>query len=587
MRAGTGAELPIVDGAVQLSIRDAILLALENNLDIESAQLLRPIAFSDLQRARSGQLLRNVPTAISAGPGSTTGSLPGAGPAGYEGPNGQAGVLSGVSIQLAGSEIPNIEPVLFATGGYAYRNDPLANNVFTGTNSLETHGSTWGVGIRKGFFTGTDVIAKFDTVRLNQNAPNNSINPSITASSSLRIQQHLLQGFGVETNMRAIRIARNNSKISELVFKQQVTVTVSEVLTLYYDLVAYREQLAVMRQALKMADLLLATNEKRVDVGQAVEADVAESQRLVDGEELALHDAEVQIREQELTLKSVLTRKGLEDPRVLAAEIIPTDSFDSLSAPQLRDTVENIADRAIRQRDEMGVADIGLLNKQFSLSGTRGALRPILDVYLSLQHNGLAGSLNSTAPPGVQQETDPALIGGFGTVLSQLVHAHFPSYEAGFQLSIPLTNRAAMADLERDEVEQHQQEVAVQKLRTSIRLQAIKSALAYEQARTQYLASVKLRSQQETAYKSEQKMFDLGTSSAGRLNDSLNQLHLSQIRAVIASNTLARAKVNLDAALNETIDRNLIVIDTPHFRAATAAGNTSMATFPAVGEKEH
>jgi hypothetical protein len=144
-----------------------------------------------------------------------------------------------------------------------------------------------------------------------------------------------------------------------------------------------------------------------------------------------------------------------------------------------------------------------------------------------------------------------------------------------------------MADLERDEVEQHQQEVAVQKLRTSIRLQAIKSALAYEQARNQYLASVKLRSQRDTAYKSEQKMFDLGTSNAGRLNDSLNQLHLSQIRAVIASNTLARAKVNLDAALNDTIDRNLIVIDTPHFRAATAAGSTSMATFPAVGEKQH
>ena len=51
-----------------------------------------------------------------------------------------------------------------------------------------------------------------------------------------------------------------------------------------------------------------------------------------------------------------------------------------------------------------------------------------------------------------------------------------------------------MADVDRDEIEQRHQEVEFQKLKTSIRLQAMKSALAFEQARSQYFASVKARS---------------------------------------------------------------------------------------------
>jgi outer membrane protein TolC len=127
-----------------------------------------------------------------------------------------------------------------------------------------------------------------------------------------------------------------------------------------------------------------------------------------------------------------------------------------------------------------------------------------------------------------------------------------------------------MADVARDEIEQRHQEVEFQKLKSSIRLQAMKSALALEQARSQYLASVKARELHEAAYEAEQKMFDVGTSSASRLNGALQNLHLSQIHEVTMHDTLARARVNLDAVLNETLDRNRIVIDKPHLISGSA-----------------
>jgi outer membrane protein len=59
-------------GNIYLSLRDAIALALENNLDIESSRYAPKLALADLQRASAGQLLRNVSTSISSGPSSAS-----------------------------------------------------------------------------------------------------------------------------------------------------------------------------------------------------------------------------------------------------------------------------------------------------------------------------------------------------------------------------------------------------------------------------------------------------------------------------------------------------------------------------------
>src|ERR1051326_4101709 len=59
-------------GVIYLSLRDAIALALENNLDLEVARYYPKLALSDLQRASAGQLVRNVTTNFSQGPSSAS-----------------------------------------------------------------------------------------------------------------------------------------------------------------------------------------------------------------------------------------------------------------------------------------------------------------------------------------------------------------------------------------------------------------------------------------------------------------------------------------------------------------------------------
>src|ERR1039457_2790650 len=55
-------------GRIYLSLRDAIALALENNLDIEVARLNPKLQQANLLRASAGQLLRTVSSSISSGP---------------------------------------------------------------------------------------------------------------------------------------------------------------------------------------------------------------------------------------------------------------------------------------------------------------------------------------------------------------------------------------------------------------------------------------------------------------------------------------------------------------------------------------
>ena len=98
-------------GHIYLSLRDAIALALENNLDLESARLTPKLQQANLQRASAGALLRNVSNSISTGPSSASlgalGAVNALGPSSGGTSGGTGGVLSGLNVQLAGSAIPN------------------------------------------------------------------------------------------------------------------------------------------------------------------------------------------------------------------------------------------------------------------------------------------------------------------------------------------------------------------------------------------------------------------------------------------------------------------------------------------------
>ena len=80
-----------------------------------------------------------------------------------------------------------------------------------------------------------------------------NLNPYTSGDLDLQITQNLLQGFGSAVNGRNIRVQKNNLKVTDLQFKQQVITTVASVLNLYWDLVSFHQDLEARKQALETA----------------------------------------------------------------------------------------------------------------------------------------------------------------------------------------------------------------------------------------------------------------------------------------------------------------------------------------------
>ena len=66
-----------------------------------------------------------------------------------------------------------------------------------------------------------------------------------------------------------------------------------------------------------------------------------------------------------------------------------------------------------------------------------------------------SGNLIGTRPL-TPADVNGFLIGGYGSVLSQIFSRNFPNYSVGFQLTVPIRNRAAQADLVTNELSYRQ-----------------------------------------------------------------------------------------------------------------------------------
>ena len=157
----------------------------------------------------------------------------------------RSAATNGATVLFTGTQVPSLDEVFFTNYTWSHRTSVQSNTLLTGTSSLVFEGSQLTSGIQKAFLAGTQVQLGYSQ---NGQISNNTvaiINPVRTGSLSFQISQPLLQGFGRSLNSRFIRIAKNDVKISDLVFRQQVIAAVANVVNLYSDLVSFNEDVKV------------------------------------------------------------------------------------------------------------------------------------------------------------------------------------------------------------------------------------------------------------------------------------------------------------------------------------------------------
>src|SRR5471030_1323487 len=535
-------------GNLYLSLQDTIALALENNLDIELQRYTPQIADTNLLGTQAGGFASPVSTSVFAGPSSVTGAAPS---------SGLEGLLIAGSTQL-GPTPPSFDPALIGGLSWAHQTTPQTSSFITGTNSLIQRQDLSSIAAQQYFTSGTLVNLGLS----NTNSARSDFSPVTNASLSLTVTQHLLQGFGVAVNTRQIHIARNNREVSDLTFRAQVITTVAAVMDLYWDLVSYNENVRVQRDALAADDRLLRDNTKQVEVGTLASIEIVRAQAEIASAQQALTVAQTQLLQQEMILKTALSRTGLLNPEVASAHVILTDHIQVPDVEAIA-PIQDMVAQAFASRPELSQFRILMQNQEIGIKGTRNELLPTLDLVGSLSNNGLAGQVNQIpqAAGGVPRAPTAFFVGGYGTVLSQLFARNFPTYAIGFNLNIPLRNRTAQADLIASELALRQQQIGVQRLENQVRLEVQNAVIGVQQSRAQYESAIKQRVLQQQTVEAEQKKLEMGVSTTYNVILTQRDLTTAESNVVAATSAYSKAKVEIDRATGQTLYNNNVSLD--------------------------
>jgi outer membrane protein TolC len=541
-------------GNLYLSAQDVVALAIENNLDVEVQRYGPLLAREVLRRAQGGGALRSVGLGVAPGPQSV--SLQGVALTNVGASNAAgAGVSSGGGIvtQL-GPSIPSLDPTIIGFANFQHATSPQSNTILTGTTSLIQSSRTYQAQYQQNFVFGMTAQVTYASQYTKVNSQFFSLNPFTSGDLDLQVTQNLLQGFGAAVNGRNIRVQKNNLKVTDLQFKQQVITTVAAVLNLYWDLVSFNEDLRARKKEVQAAQQLLEDNKKQVDIGSlaGIEVTRAEAQLYASQQDLVI--SQTNLLQQETVLKNALSRNGVASPDLADVHVIPLDTISVPAKDEIR-PVEQLVSEATNQRVEIEQGRINIESNKLNLVGIKNSLKPTLQAFAELTNNGLSGDITAL---GLTQPGVGYLAGGYGNLLGQIFRRNFPNYSAGFSLNIPLRNRAAQSDYVTSLIEIRQNELALQKNINQVRVDVQNSVIGLQQARARYNAAVKARLLQQETLEADQKKQALGATTVYQVIQDQRDLATAQSSEVQAMANYTHARIAFEQALGTTLEANNI-----------------------------
>ncbi len=541
-------------GNLYVSGQDVIALALENNLDIE-IQRYGPLLYREVtKRAESGNLLRTVGAGVAAGPQSV--SLTGVSSTTALGASTAAVTSQGGILTQLGPSLLNLDPAVTVNANFAHTTNPQSNTFLTGTTSLIDDIRSYSANYSQSWDFGLNAALNYSSVRNKFNSLAFNLNPYDSGALDLQISQNFLNGFGRAVNGRNIRVAKNNEKISDLQFKQQVITTISAVLNLYWDLVSFNQDLKARRDELATAQALYEDNKKQVEIGTLAPIEVTRAESQVYTSQQDLLVSQTNLLQQEIVLKNALSRNGVASPELAEVHVIPLDTF-KVPGNEQQKPLEELVSKAIGARVEIAQNRINVESQKLNLVGIKNGLKPSLQGFVDLTNNALSGSPNFLLQGAT---ADPFLTGGYGNLLGQIFRRNYPSYSAGFSLNVPLRNRAAQSDYTTSVLEIRQNELALQKALNQVRVDVQNATIGLQQARSRYDASVKARDLQRETLEADRKKYTLGASTVFQVVQDQQALALAESNETQALANFSHAQISFDQAMGTTLEVNDISV---------------------------
>ena len=586
LKSGSAATTPQVktapqqqaDGPLELSLEQAIRMALQNNLDVQLEQVDQSVADFSLKRTQgggtfrpinyniaetpAGEIIPAMPLLASTGP---TISPYGIQPAGISvSPSYDVGHVlqpqQSLSLETSpfspGSPIPAFDLNLFGQVGWI-RRDPenvIASSASaTAADTASTNNTLVNTTLVKGFSTGTSIQLGFNNLVQSFYSGRSSADPFSHPNAIALIAQPLLRGAGRANNTRYITIAKTNKNIAAAILEQQMISTIAGVESLYYDLVSLQNSVTVQQRALRAAQDLLSDNRQQLEVGRLASIEVTRSEALVETSQLALTQIIALRDQQENVLRSVLAPQSLTNPDGILREIVASDEL-SVPMDVTASPVSELISQALEQRPDLRQAKLQVSNGERAVAGSANARLPEVDLYGAFQSRGVLST--SLIPTGGDALTGAPLVDAIptGGIRASRV------FEAGIQFTFPVQNRVAEADFATDRVQLREQRLRLNQMQAHAAAEVRNAVIGLAAAKQAARAAAATKQLQQQLLNAEIEKFRTGYSTNFAVIQQQTYLAEAETTEIMAQAAWKKSAIQLERALGNTLKQQGITI---------------------------
>jgi outer membrane protein TolC len=516
----------------ELTLQDALAMALANNKDIDGSRIDRDKAINNVLGAK-----------------------------GYYDPK----VGGNLSFQKT------VTPVASTLGGSATgavtSRSSIADPQFSG--SLPWLGGSYQLDLSSSRTTTNNSFAQ--------------LNPQYPTSLNVSITQPLWRNLRYDDNRHRLEAAKKNVYLTDEQFRQRVMQIVTQTEQAYWDLAYAYGNLAVQVDAVRIGREQDESNRRQQEQGLLAPIDVVAAQRQLATFEENVFSAQETLTAAENTLKTLIL-PDRTDP-IWSSALIPITPVNV--APPIT-PLQDAVREGLNNRPELAQVQITREINETDTRYYREQAKPQVDLVATHTNAGLAGiqlpaapnpftsgfgalteqinqlSLLAGLPPlpttggGTTAGLPPLLVGSYGQSLNNLFTNNFPTTLVQLRISIPLRNRTAEANLNNSLAEtrriRNQRQQTEQAIEASVRnaMQSVDSAKArLESSRV-------ARQSAEEQYQSEQRQFRAGTSTLFLVQQRQSDMITARSQERRAEADLGKAIATLELATGTILDTHNI-----------------------------
>src|SRR5262245_6950911 len=384
------------------------------------------------------------------------------------------------------------------------------------------------------------------------------LSPSYQTGAGFSLVQPLLRNLFMDPAREGILVASADRSASHARLERTISDTVTDVDSVYWDLVSARRNVASIQESVTLAEQQLSETKSRVEAGVLGETDIAqptaERERRLGNLALAMQAV--------VRAENRLKRLILGDPTdsLWGNRIVPTDDPEMtlLEAPLTKAAL----DTAMAKRPEIAEAEAVRQRADVEVEARKSDKLPQLNLVGGYQRRGLAGSPNPDAEDfnGGPIVIPPPLLGGTGRSYGTISENQFPDGSVGLSFSFPLQNRTATANLAIAHSRQQQATVNITANRQQVESEVRDALVALEAARRRIEAAQAGLKAAETQLYAEQERFNVGLSTNFLVLTRQNELTVARVTLTEALTAYRQAATELARATGTLLENRQISV---------------------------